>query len=210
MDKKIHQLKESFTHKVDISDVDFEQFNTLPNTDIPPQIKKEFVSLCDYSRFATILDCELSAAYHLNCGIGFYCAGSLEEASLEFDEALKIDSNYANAWNNKAFTLAEISNYADALENYCKALQLDPTLAQAWNGQGKALLQLGKYWDALEAFEKATEIKTSMIDAWEGKGEACIKVGKCTEALEAFDKTLELKSDFAQAWRDKGVTLANL
>ncbi|WP_298685579.1 hypothetical protein, partial [uncultured Methanomethylovorans sp.] len=54
LEKKIRQLKESFTHKVDISDVDFEQFNTLPNTDIPPQIKKEFVSLCDYSRFATI------------------------------------------------------------------------------------------------------------------------------------------------------------
>ena len=53
-----------------------------------------------------------------------------------YDQAIKIDPNYAYAWNNKGIALRNIGKYDEAIECYDTAIKIDPNYADAWNNKG--------------------------------------------------------------------------
>lgn len=52
--------------------------------------------------------------------------GKFEDALSYFEQALLLDQNNADIWNQKGVTLRSMGRYDDALECFNKALQLDP------------------------------------------------------------------------------------
>ena len=73
---------------------------------------------------ALSLDDRLEEAYYLK-GIYYYEKNNFEEAVINFDKALKINHNYADAYYEKAWTiLARSGDLINGLDNYYKALNL--------------------------------------------------------------------------------------
>ena len=56
----------------------------------------------------------------------FYRAEAYEEATVAFDEALKIDPEYGSSWYGKAQIYVQDDNYAKALEMIGHAIEADP------------------------------------------------------------------------------------
>jgi len=52
--------------------------------------------------------------------------GKFEDALSYFEQALLLDQNNADIWNQKGAALRSMGRYDDALECFNKALQLDP------------------------------------------------------------------------------------
>jgi len=75
-----------------------------------------------------------------------------------YDQAIKIDPNYAYAWNNKGIALSNLGKYDEAIECHDRAIKIDPNYADAWNNKGVSLRKIGQQKDADRCFTKAREL----------------------------------------------------
>ncbi|VVB65121.1 Photosystem I assembly protein Ycf3 [uncultured archaeon] len=80
-----------------------------------------------------------------NKGLALYDQSQYDEALKAYDEAIRLDPNYAPAWNNKGLTLGNLGKYDEAIEAYDEAIRLDTKPAAAWNNKGNALDAIGSY-----------------------------------------------------------------
>ena len=81
-----------------------------------------------------------------------------EEALAAYDQAIRLDPNYAKAYNGKGVALRDLKRYEEALAAFEHAIRLNPNDANAYHGKGNALSELKRYQEAEQAFEKARQL----------------------------------------------------
>lgn len=96
-------------------------------------------------------------------------AEDYEKAIYHFDEALAIDSGYANFWVNKAIALYYGGEKTAAILAYDQALGIDEEKYQARKAKGIIYFNTGNYKVAIQNFDKALAIDS---------GDASLRVNK--------------------------------
>jgi tetratricopeptide (TPR) repeat protein len=81
-----------------------------------------------------------------------------EESLAAYEQAIRLDPNYAVAYNNKGTALYGLKRYEEALEAYEQTLRLDPNYAFAYHNKGIALHELNRKEEAQRAFKKARQL----------------------------------------------------
>ncbi|MFZ0511733.1 MAG: tetratricopeptide repeat protein [Candidatus Nitrosopolaris sp.] len=109
-----------------------------------------------------------------------------------YDQAIKIDPKYADAWINKGLAIHNLRKYNEAIESYDKAIEIDPKYADAWNNKGVSLGKLGKYKEAIECCDRAVKIDPNYANAWNNKGIALRILGQQKDADRCFAKARDL------------------
>jgi tetratricopeptide (TPR) repeat protein len=127
-----------------------------------------------------------------------------KEAIKAYDEAIRIDPNYAEAWFNKGVAYDRQSNSSDAIGAYNKATDINPQYAEAWYNKGNDFVDLGKDNEAIKAYNKAIEINPNNADAWYNKGHVFDRMGKYSEAIYAYGVVIEIDPNNADAWYLRG------
>jgi len=157
--------------------------------------------------------------------------GSWKEAVDAYDQAIKLNPDYKEAWCAKCKALSnanlELSGqgqnitFADAVQACDRALEIDPDNSRSWAGKGFVLYNEaiftanpGKFNESLLAYEKAIEIAGSdtsaLSEAWRGKGTVLSQMGRSYEALAAQEKAIELNESDVAAWMGKAISLSKL
>jgi len=107
-----------------------------------------------------------------------------------FKNSIKINPNYANAYNNLA--LMEVSDDTESALNYFnKAIKLNPELVEAYNNLGLLNKNLGNIDEAREFFEQAINLKHDYCDAHFNLTSTL----KYSGDEEQINQLLELKDD---------------
>jgi Flp pilus assembly protein TadD len=72
------------------------------------------------------------------------------QAQPKFEQAIKLDPDFAEAYNNLAFVLRKqgSANFPKSLAYYNKAIELKPKLAEAYMYRGVLYTQMGRKGDA--------------------------------------------------------------
>jgi tetratricopeptide (TPR) repeat protein len=70
-------------------------------------------------------------AYHARLGADFFKRGMLDEASAEFESAIRINSTYADLHNSLGVTYHSAGKYAFAAAEFRKALTINPNYDEA-------------------------------------------------------------------------------
>jgi tetratricopeptide (TPR) repeat protein len=93
---------------------------------------------------------EKPAVSAYNQGVELMKNKRFAEAQSKFEQAIKLDPNFAEAYNNLAFTLRKqgSANYQKSLAFYNKAIQLKPKLAEAYMYRGVLYTQMGREAEA--------------------------------------------------------------
>ena len=93
---------------------------------------------------------ESPAVSTYNQGVELMKNKRFAQAQSKFEQAVKLDPNFAEAYNNLAFTLRKqgSANYQKSLDYYNKAIQLKPKLAEAYMYRGVLYTQMGRKADA--------------------------------------------------------------
>ena len=79
-----------------------------------------------------------------------------------FTEVIKLDENWAEAWNKRATVLYILGEYQKSQEDIDKVLELEPRHFGALAGQGLVNIKLKNYEKAIRSYEEAQEIYPSM------------------------------------------------
>jgi tetratricopeptide (TPR) repeat protein len=124
--------------------------------------------------------------------------------------AIKLNSDYVLAYNNRGNAYADLGQYQGAIENYNEAIRLQPYNAIAYNNRGNAYSGLGQYQRAIEDFNEAIRLKPYLAEAYYNRGNAYADLGQQQRAIEDFNEAIRLKPDYAEAYYNRGNAYADL
>jgi len=117
------------------------------------------------------------AQVHTDLGAGYYERGQLDVALEELNLAIKIDPNYAQAYNISALVYAVLGDDRKAEQSFAQALQLAPNDSDIHHNWGWYLCTHKRERESLTEFEKA--VNNPLYHTPEV---ALVNAGRCSQA----------------------------
>ncbi len=133
--------------------------------------------------------------------------GHLEESRKMFEEALRIDPDYALAWAGITYTHVDTYWYRDkrsvwierAHESSKKAVQLAPHLAESHGARGLAYRVDGQHENAEAEFLKAMEINPNLFEPIHFYAQMARSMERYEKAAELFELAARARPEDYQA-----------
>jgi tetratricopeptide (TPR) repeat protein len=91
------------------------------------------------------------------------------EAIEEYDEMIRIEPNYAAAYNNRGRSYYAKGDYDKAIADFNQAITLDPKYADAYNNRGRAYYAKGDLNKALADYSQAITLNPEFPLAFNGR-----------------------------------------
>jgi serine/threonine protein kinase len=135
---------------------------------------------------------ELETWEWYNKGGSLGSLGRFDEAIRCFDQAIKINPQYADAWYNKGGSLNSLGRFDEAIRCFDQAIKIDPQHAKAWYNKGNSLDKLGRFDEAIRCFDQAIKIDPQDAAAWYNKALAEDRLGKGLDAAKSYRRFIEL------------------
>ncbi len=96
---------------------------------------------------------------HVNLGKEFLVAGRRADAIRQFEQAVQIKPDLAEAHNNLGRTLLDAGSVPQAISHLEEALRLKPDYADAHSNLANALAVVGRTQEAKQHFQRALQLK---------------------------------------------------
>jgi tetratricopeptide (TPR) repeat protein len=90
--------------------------------------------------------------------------GRRKDARDRFEQAVKIDKDYAAAWNNLGVARFAMNEKGEAKAAYRKAVAIQPNFALAWYNLAVVLDAENSYDEAIKAYERAFVLDPGLLD----------------------------------------------
>ena len=154
-----------------------------------------------FSSYASVgIDREAqSARDSLLLGNAYQAAGKLPEAQAEFERAIEIAPEFAEAYNNLGQMSATKNDFGRAARYFREALRIDPDDIIALSNLGMVMLQTDNLNDARELLEKARSIDGLDFGVHYRLGLVYHTQGKYDLARVEYLRALELNPDYGPA-----------
>jgi tetratricopeptide (TPR) repeat protein len=130
---------------------------------------KLFLDALDYYRAA--LAKQPSSAGLLNkIGITELMMQRYREAKKSFNQSIKADRNFADAYNNLGVVFYEEQKYSAAVKQYRRAIALDSNSASFFSNLGAALFSKREFDPAVLAYERAVQLDPDVFERTSRQG----------------------------------------
>jgi len=151
-----------------------------------------------------------SPELHNNLGRIHLRDGETKKALAEFEKALELDPNNAEALLNIG-AIHQGEGKSELAQHFVeRALAVDPNSIGALAQLAEIQRDQGKLDEAIRLFAEALEIDDSQPFLYMGAGDVLQRAGRFDEAVQAFQHVLELEPDSFKARYNLGVTYSNM
>ena len=138
------------------------------------------------------VDNEFLAKQKIEEGNQLYYQGDYNGAIAKYTEALQLNSNLADAYNNRGAAYDDMGNHNAAINDFNKAIELNPNFADAYHNRAIAYVLSGKFDLALKDASKAIELNPNDGIAYQLRGMIYRDMGDNARAQADFDKAKQL------------------
>ncbi|MEB3244960.1 MAG: tetratricopeptide repeat protein [Vampirovibrionales bacterium] len=148
-----------------------------------------------------------------NYALALQRLGHLEDAKQQFEAALKLNPDYADAMVNLGALLQESGKPDDlqqAIKLYKKALRLNQNAPDVLNNLGNAYQSKTELFEAEKYYRQALALKLDFPDAHYNLGRILYEKGEFAEASSSFLKAAAYRQAFPQAYAMLGSALRQL
>ncbi len=118
--------------------------------------------------------------------------GTYQEAIAKYNQVLKTNANYYQAWTNRGYAFAGLREYEKMLESCTSATLIEDQAIYAWNCQGEAFYNLKQYDNAIAAFNQAIALETNNPLFQINKADALLANQENDQALAVIEKAIRL------------------
>ena len=141
------------------------------------------------------------------CGGAHMELGQFDLAIENYEKALLIKPNYADAFCNIGIVQQKKGELNAAIQNYKKAIKINSRHVSAHYNMGISYKTKGDPEGAIICFKKAIKLHSGYAEAYNNMGIAFIDVSKLEKAVDCFKQAVEIKPDYAEAHYNMGNAL---
>jgi|SRR5271169_876513 len=127
------------------------------------RVVKLYLDALDYYR-AALAKQPNSASLLNKIGITELMMQRYREAKKSFDQSIKADHVFADAYNNRGVVFYEVRKYSAAVKEYRRAIALDGSSASFYSNLGAALFAKREFDPAVLAYQRAMELDPDVFE----------------------------------------------
>ncbi|MGB9498839.1 MAG: tetratricopeptide repeat protein [Dissulfuribacterales bacterium] len=142
---------------------------------------------------------------HNDLGVAFYDADDISGAITQYEKAIRIDPDHADAHNNLGNALFKQGNVDEAIQCFRRALAMNPNHTKARNNLANALTQKGDIRGAIKNFQTILKKYPNYVEANINLGAALAQLGQVDDALEHYQAALKSDPYNPEAHNNMGV-----
>ena len=148
-----------------------------------------------HEQINTATDVNEKATAYFNCGVTYCTIQDFNRAIGEYDAAISLNPQYAEAYNDRGNIKIHLGQYEEALKDCDEAVRLNPQDAAAYHNRGSAKIYLDQHEEALKDYSEAIRLNPRFTPAYNNRGTAKQKLGWNEEARKDFQKGLALAKE---------------
>ena len=137
-------------------------------------------------------------------GEKYYKEGNYSEAIAEYNRAVSLSPDYAEAYISRGNAQRRNGNYDRAIEDYSRALRLNNSYADVYNYRGFAYTQKGDYIRAIADYTQAIRVRADYTDAFFNRAYAYGKQGNWDGAIADYTQVINLEPSNSVAYNERG------
>lgn len=146
---------------------------------------------------------------HNNLGAALSEQGKSKEARYHFQEAIRINPDYATDYraienNNKGISYSRLGQYDLAEKYYNEAIRQKSDYAPAYYNRGSLYMNLGQYQQAIDDFKKFLILDFDCAICHHKIGIIYGEYNQYQLAIDHFSKAIWLKPDYFKAYKNRG------
>jgi len=127
------------------------------------RVQKLYLDALDYYHAAMVKEPN-SARLMNKLGIAELMMQRYREAKKSFEQSIKVDRKFADAYNNLGVVLYEQKKFGPAVKQYRKAIAIDGKSASFYSNLGAALFSKKEFDPSAVAYQKALEIDPDVFE----------------------------------------------
>jgi tetratricopeptide (TPR) repeat protein len=150
------------------------------------------------------------ASAHYGLGVALYSSEpkDLAGAIAEFNAALNLRHDFAEAYNGRGLAYRAQGNLGEAEKDLRKAISQRADYSAALSNLAQVRAAQKEWADALTYYQKSLAIKNENEVAWEGSGLAHYKLGDWNASEADYTKAINLKDASVEAFLGRGDAFA--
>ncbi|WP_341525069.1 tetratricopeptide repeat protein [Nostoc sp. UHCC 0302] len=134
-----------------------------------------------------------------------YDKGDFKGAAADYTQAIRLNPNYLNAYNNRGLARFNLGDFQGAVDDYNKALKINPKDAEPYNNRGLSRYNLGDKQGAIADYSQAIKLNSNYALAYNNRGIARSNLDDNQGAIADFNQALRINPNFAEAYSGRGL-----
>ncbi|MBP5973306.1 tetratricopeptide repeat protein [Brasilonema sp. CT11] len=127
-----------------------------------------------------------------------------DRAISDYNQAIKLDPNLAQAYYNRGISYAKKKDYGRAIADYNQAIKLKPNYALAYNNRGNSYNNKKNYDRAITDFNQAIKLDPNDALAYNNRGNSYNGKKDDDRAMSDYNQAIKLDPNLAQAYNNRG------
>ncbi len=136
--------------------------------------------------------------------------GDKQGAITDYSEAIRLNPNYAQAYNNRGLAKNNIGNRQGAILDYNEAIRLNPKYSLAYYNRGLVKYKLEDKHGSIADYNKSIRLNPDFADAYNSRGIAKRHLNDIHGSVMDYSEAISLSPNFAIAYHNRGLAKSAL
>ena len=145
------------------------------------------------------------AAFYYNRGNFRYGLGDKQGAIDDFNQAIKINPNYARAYFDRGNARYELGDKQGAIEDFNQLLKIFPDFDKVFSVMGDVHSYLGDKQAAIQDYNQAIKINPNSAEVYYNRGNARYELGDKQGAIDDYNQAIKINPNYANAYTNRGI-----